>query len=149
MSNLRLDFTPLDRGSHKDKYSGTNSDRIYENVVNEDYINELDEIEFRLSSYNNDGASVGKPIKGWTIFETYFSSLTGGYIRPEEHFIRRIRGQYKQPKIMLTTQLKLDKIKPHYWFTNKYNSGVRFMCVEGRIDYRFNVMDLKLIDNDR
>lgn len=33
-----------------------NSDRYYENIVNEDYINELDEIEFKISSYNNDGA---------------------------------------------------------------------------------------------
>lgn len=36
------------------------SDRIYENVVNENFINELDEIEFKISSYNNDGACYSK-----------------------------------------------------------------------------------------
>ncbi|WP_280219727.1 hypothetical protein, partial [Bacteroides fragilis] len=41
-----------------------NSDRTYENVINEDYINELDEIEFKISSYNNDGACYSKVMLG-------------------------------------------------------------------------------------
>ena len=36
--------------------SDNDSDRTYENVLNENYINELDEIEFKMSSYNEDGA---------------------------------------------------------------------------------------------
>ena len=35
-------------------------DRIYENVVNENYINELEEIEFKITSHNNDGAVIVK-----------------------------------------------------------------------------------------
>ncbi len=37
-----------------------NSDRIYENILNETDINELDEIEFKISSYNNDGHATAK-----------------------------------------------------------------------------------------
>ncbi len=49
------DFTDTAKG---------NSDRYYENVLNEDYINELDEIEFKISSYNNDGACYSKVMLG-------------------------------------------------------------------------------------
>ena len=41
---------------------GENGDRVYENVVNEKFMSELDEVEFGISSYNEDGATYSKAL---------------------------------------------------------------------------------------
>ena len=72
------------------------SDRIYENVVNENFINELDEIEFKISSYNNDGACYSKVLLlDEYLKDNLYSSIEKTLIRPEELLIRRIINQYQ------------------------------------------------------
>lgn len=66
----------------------SNSDRYYENVVNEVYINELDEIELKISSYNNDGACYSKVMLGDKYLEDNLYSAI------EEKTIRRRNNLY-------------------------------------------------------
>jgi hypothetical protein len=80
-----------------------NSDRIYENIVNENYINELDEIEFKISSYNNDGACYSKvTMNNEYLTNNLYCGITASSVRPEEFLIRRIVDHYSAPKIKLT-----------------------------------------------
>ena len=43
---------------------GADGDRVYENIVNEAYMSECEEIEFEISSYNADGATYSKALLG-------------------------------------------------------------------------------------
>ena len=73
LQNFTVRFIPRDGED-----TTSNSDRIYENAVNENYINELDEIELKISSYNHDGAGYGKVISASDI--TPLSRLYDNYM---------------------------------------------------------------------
>lgn len=117
----------------------SDSDRIYENVVNENYINEMDEIELKISSYNNDGSCHSKVLLGDNYLESnLYCGITGGNIRPEELLIRRVIDHYSATKIKLSQVLKKADIKPFSILTDKFMSGKRFMNIGGEIDYKKN-----------
>lgn len=114
-----------------------NSDRIYENIVNENYINELDEIEFKLSSYNNDGACYSKVLLGDEyLTNNLYSFIENTLVRPEEHLIRRLIKRYGATKIKLTQiLLNNDSITPLSVFADDYMKGKRFIITGGEIDF--------------
>lgn len=124
-----------------------NSDRIYENIVNENYLNELDEIEFKISSYNNDGACYSKV----TIGEDYlknnlYCGIIEDNIRPEEFLIRRIVDHYSDTKIKLTQILKNADIKPYTILSDNYYVNKKYINAGGEIDYRKNRFSCVMIE---
>lgn len=128
-----------------------NSDRTYGNVINEDYINELDEIEFKISSYNNDGACYSKVMLGDNyLTDNLYSSIEQKLVRPEEHLIRRIINQYGYTKTKLTQVLIDDEvITPITTMTDKFQPNKRFMITGGTIDFAMNQFNCKMIENGR
>ena len=128
-----------------------NSDRTYENVINEDYINELDEIEFKISSYNNDGACYSKVMLGDNyLTDNLYSSIEQKLVRPEEHLIRRIINQYGYTKTKLTQVLIDDEaITPITTMTDKFQPNKRFTITGGTIDFAMNQFNCKMIENGR
>lgn len=128
-----------------------NSDRTYGNVINEDYINELDEIEFKISSYNNDGACYSKVMLGDNyLTDNLYSSIEQKLVRPEEHLIRRIINQYGYTKTKLTQVLIDDEvITPITTMTDKFQPNKRFMITGGTIDFAMNRFNCKMIENGR
>ncbi|MDD3038254.1 hypothetical protein [Bacteroides sp.] len=125
-----------------------NSDRIYENVVNEGFISELDEIEFKISSYNNDGACYSKVILGDDYLkDNLYSSIDNALIRPEEALIKRIINQYGATKIKLTQILKnSESITPISILTDKFMTGKFFMITGGEIDFAQEQFTCKMIE---
>ena len=130
---------------HDDK----DSDRIYENVVNENFINELDEIEFKISSYNNDGACYSKVLLlDEYLKDNLYSSIEKTLIRPEELLIRRIINQYGATKIKLTqVLLNSDSITPISVLSDNYMKGKRFMIAGGEIDFANEQFTYRLCGN--
>ena len=128
-----------------------NSDRTYENVINEDYINELDEIEFKISSYNNDGACYSKVMLGDNyLTDNLYSSIEQKLVRPEEHLIRRIINQYGYTKTKLTQVLIDDEaLTPITTITDKFQPNKRFTITGGTIDFAMNQFNCKMIENGR
>ena len=128
-----------------------NTDRYYENVVNEDYINELDEIEFKISSYNNDGACYSKVMLGDNyLTDNLYSSIEQKLVRPEEHLIRRIINQYGYTKTKLMQVLIDDEaITPITTITDKFQPNKRFTITGGTIDFAMNQFNCKMIENGR
>lgn len=125
----------------------SDSDRIYENVVNEDYINELDEIEFKISSYNDDGACYSKvTINNSYLTNNLYCGIVGENIRPEEFLIRRIVDHYSVPKIKLTQVLKRADIKPYTVLSDKYSVNKKYINAGGEIDYRKNRFNCIMIE---
>lgn len=124
-----------------------NSDRIYENIVNENYINELDEIEFKISSYNNDGACYSKvTMNNEYLTNNLYCGITASSVRPEEFLIRRIVDHYSAPKIKLTQVIKNANIKPYTVLSDKYSVNKKYINVGGEIDYRKNRFNCIMIE---
>lgn len=144
IKDLMLESAISDMDSSKD-----NSDRIYENVVNENYINELDEIEFKISSYNSDESSYSKVIlNDKFLSNNLYSSITGSNERPEELLIKRIVSQYRTTKIKLTQVLKYSDISPFTTMYDNYMVNKKFILTGGEIDYINERFTCKMIQND-
>lgn len=128
--------------------STSNSDRIYENVVNENYINELDEIEFKISSYNDDGACYSKVMLGEKyLTDNLYSDIEKTYIRPEEQLIRRIIKRYSAPRIKLTQVIKEPSdLTPISRLYDNYMVNKRFINIGGTIDYVMNQFQCIMIE---
>lgn len=123
------------------------SDRTYENVVNENYINELDEIELKISSYNNDGACYSKVLMGDKYLEdNLYCGITGNTIRPEELLIRRIVDYYSATKLRLTEVLKKADITPFAKLTDRTQPGKYFLAMGGEIDYKMNSFKVIMVE---
>lgn len=123
------------------------SDRTYENVVNENYINELDEIELKISSYNNDGACYSKVLFGDKYLENnLYCGITGTTIRPEELLIRRIVDYYSATKLRLTEVLKKADITPFTKLTDRTQPGKYFLAMGGEIDYKMNSFKVIMVE---
>lgn len=123
------DFTDTAKG---------NSDRYYENIVNENYINELDEIEFKISSYNNDGACYSKVMIGNNyLTDNLYSAIEEKLIRPEEQLIRRIINRYSDTHIKLTQEIQeTTKLTPITKLSDNFMVDKIFMNIGGSIDYK-------------
>ena len=116
---------------------GENGDRVYENIVNESYMSEAEEIEFDISSYNKDGASFSKAIlNGRWLTNNLYCAVVDEMIRPEELMIRRIVNRYGVTKIKLTEALWMtDAITPISILTERTQSGKTFRMTSGSWDY--------------
>lgn len=123
------------------------SDRTYENVVNENYINELDEIELKISSYNNDGSCYSKVLMGDKYLEdNLYCGITGNTIRPEELLIRRIVDYYSATKLRLTEVLKRANITPITKLIDRTQPGKYFLAMGGEIDYKMNSFKVIMVE---
>ena len=140
------------------KYHSTNNqedknsekgDRVYENEINEKLINELEDIQVKISTYNKDGLTHSKLLLNNKYLEdNLYSKITDGFVRLEELLIRRIRGQYINSKIKLTQQLKYASIRPITLLTDDFIPKVKFTITGGEIDFYNEQMQLNMIDNN-
>ena len=119
---------------------GEDGDRLYENVVNEAYMSDADEIEFEISSYNADGASFSKALldNGW-LTNNLYCAVVGENVRPEELMIRRIVSRYGETKIKLTEAIQMtDDVTPLSVMSDRAMVGKRFRMTSGEWDYEQN-----------
>lgn len=124
------------------------SDRIYENVLNENYINELDEIELKISSYNDDGACYSKVLlDGNYLTDNLYNSILRKNKRPEELLITRIINHYSDTRIKLTQIVKNSKeISPLTILTDNFLVSKRFINAGGSIDYAADRFECIMIE---
>ena len=120
-----------------EEISSKDSDRVYENVLNESFINELDEIELKISSYNDDGACYSKVLlDGNYLTDNLYNSILGKNKRPEELLITRIINHYSDTRIKLTQIIKNCKeISPLTILSDSFLVGKKFINAGGSIDY--------------
>lgn len=142
-------------------YSDSNeSDTVYTNTINEDYVKELKEIKFKICTWDNkkpNYSSVaytdGTNIK--FLDKTYNKVLASGQVnltgsdsdgfRQEEHLIYRLWNQYNTPSIKLNLSLKNNnKIYGLYGDTTIQNKSFIIDSVD--IDYKMNTQELTLIE---
>lgn len=125
---------------------GENGDRIYENIVNEAYMSDAEEIEFEISSYNADGATYSKALLGdsW-LTDNLYCAIVEKMVRPEELMIRRIVNRYGVTKIKLTEAIQVaDEITPLTILTERTMDGKRFRMTSAEWDYEQNRMTIQM-----
>ena len=127
------------------KSDSTKQDTKYENVVNEGFINALDDIEFKITSKNESELSNSKAMDGNSILDVLTNNIDNNSEKPEKLLIQRIINQYKQPKIKLVQVIKPD-ILPYSKVTDSYLSGKQFVFTGGRINYEDNSIECNLIE---
>lgn len=127
------------------KSDSTKQDTKYENVVNEGFINALDDIEFKITSKNESELSYSKAMDGNSILDVLTNNIDNNSEKPEKLLIQRIINQYKQPKIKLVQVIKPD-IPPYSKVTDSYLSGKQFVFTGGRINYEDNSIECNLIE---
>ncbi len=116
---------------------GEDGDRVYENVVNEAYMSEAEEITFEIGSYNADGATYSKALlsAGW-VTDNLYCAIAGRAVRPEEMMIRRIVNRYGASKIKLTEAIRMTSaITPLTVLRERTQAGKTFRLISGEWDY--------------
>ena len=135
---------------NKDSISKENnsSDRTYENVLNESYINEMDEIEFKISSYNNDGACYSKVMLGNDYLrDNLYNSILDDAIRPEEMMITRCINHYSATRIKLTQEIReRTDLTPITRLSDTFLVSKKFICTGGSIDCKMNRFECIMIE---
>ena len=126
--------------------NGSKKDTLYTNVVNEDYINECEDIELKITSKNDSELSYSKVMYNNSFLDTIDNRITNTEEKPERITIQRVINQYSSPKIKLNQSLEnVDTLYPYSVITNdKFNS--KFLITNEEIDYRSNTNNLTLIE---
>jgi hypothetical protein len=138
----------------KDDYTAdtTDGDRVYTNVVNADYINEMEDIEEKISSYNHDGLCYSKVLLGDDfIQDALYEGINKVTTRPENLLLRRIVNQYDAPKIKLTQVLMNgnEDVKPIDRLTDEYQgTGKKFVITGKETKYRSDTSEIIMIEKE-
>lgn len=150
LKDLSLNFY---RANPNDR-SESDSDRTYENEVNKSYINEADDIELKLSTYNDDGACYSKLIieengSSQYLTDNLYCSHVSGNVRLEEILIKRIVNQYKSTKLKLSQQVCISTlINTIDTITDESQEGKTFVYVGGEIDYQQDTMNIIMLEKE-
>lgn len=126
--------------------TGQDGDRVYENIVNEAYMSECDEIEFEVGSYNEDGATYSKALLGGDFLtNNLYCAVVNEHTRPEELLIRRIVNRYSETKIKLTESINMtNSITPLTCLLDKSMVSKRFRMTSGEWDYERNRLIIQM-----
>lgn len=147
IKDLKLEFKTRDDYNNVYGADSDNGDRIYSNVVNEEFVSELDTIEEKISSYNHDGLCFSKVMLADDyIEEQLYEGVTHRYVRPEEMLLRRIINQYEKPKVKLSQELRYSpELLPADIITDKTQPGKHFVLTGGEIDFENDTETVQMI----
>lgn len=144
-------------------YDGVNdSDTIYTNVLENDSIEELSTIDFKVHTFDDKENSFGSVgLSGGSAFvnklynkalasaeRTWYDwegNLATNGMRQEEHLIYKLVNQYTTPSRVLEFNLKIDVTKPYGLYTDTTVSGNYIVSSFGT-DYRMANSTIKLVE---
>ena len=120
-------------------------DTKYTNVVNDKYVNEAEDIEFKLTTENESTVSLSKVARNNLVITTLSSKLFDIDTKPEKQMINRVVNQYNKPKVALLYNVE-NSIDTYSLLSNKYMSGKKFIYAGGQIDYASNSIECNMIE---
>lgn len=126
------------------------SDTVYTNVINNTYVNELDDIKFKICTWDNKKPNYSSVAfidnNGQMKFlnKTY-NRATKDFGRQEEHLIQRIYNQYNKPSVILQLPLRNDNYIYGLYKDTTINDRDFIVDYINR-DYKNNSVDIKLIE---
>lgn len=119
----------------------TKQDTKYENVVNDKYINELDDITFKITSKNDGKLSFSKVYYNGVMLDKL--TYLGRSVKPENLMIERIVNQYQTPKLKITQAVSAN-IEPYKLLNDSYLNK-NFVIQGEEIDYQNRIYNYTLI----
>lgn len=139
------------------------SDTVYTNVINNGSISSMDQIKFKICTFDNKNPSysaVDYLVNGNSVYVTKTfnkannSAESGSissfdrleYLTQEEHLIFKLVTQYENPRVKLECNLHNDGHKIWGTYTDKTLSGRTFVVSEIETDYRLNKQTLELVE---
>lgn len=122
-------------------------DTKYSNVVNDGYVNALDDIKFKITSKNDSNIAYSKAIVNGSWLDKLTNTIDSASYKPEEYLIRRIIGQYNHPKMKLMYNVTPD-FEPYSKLAISSLNGVTLMFTGGTIDFENNSIECNLIENN-
>lgn len=130
-------------------YSESNeSDTEYFNVIDEDFVNEMETVEFKICTWDNKSPNyscVGYDgSNGLKFLDTV--NRNGKSLRMEEHYIERLVNQYSTPSAILNLNLKNDGITPFTIFTDKFTPNKSYIVDSYSLDLMENKNSIKLTE---
>lgn len=132
----------------KTKEVWNETDTLYTNVINESYVNELDDIDLKITSYDNKDMSYScvaqnnSEIKKY--FNNYYSSPLLKEMRPEHLLCYRYVNQYSTASKILELTLT-DDVKPYSMFIETNLDSI-FIVDSYSIDYEAESSSIKLVE---
>ena len=140
-----LEFTVSRSGNPLSTIKKEKQDTKYTNVVNGDYINEAEDIKFKITSKNDSKVSYSKAIYNGSWLDTLTNNIDGLTEKPEKYLIQRIVNQYQSPKLKLLHIIK-PSVLPYSIVKDNYINGKSFIFIGGRINYEDNSLECNLIE---
>lgn len=132
-----------------EKESEKDSDTEYSNVIDEDYVNELEDEEFKICTWDNKEANYSavavKDNTDYKFLDTIYNTATNQTLRPEEHLIYRLVTQYQTPSVILNLCLK-NNIKLFSTLTDKYLPDKIFIVDSITERYADAAQEIKLFE---
>lgn len=126
------------------------TDTLYTNVINEEYVEEGDEIECKINTWDNKAPTYSVVMYSDGNTQNYLDTVTnlatGKTYRLEEHIIYDFVNQYKQPSIQLDISVK-DRLKPFSVVNVPYiSNGKNFIVDSYSRDYYSCNNNVKLVE---
>ena len=132
----------------KTKEVWNESDTLYTNVINESFVNELDNIELKITSYDNKDMSYSCVAQNNSEIKKYFNSFynegLSKTLRPEHLLCYRYVNQYSTASKILELTLT-DDIKPYSMFIETNLDNI-FVVDSYSIDYEAETGEIRLVE---
>lgn len=114
------------------------SDNQYYNIVNDSFMNEADEINLKISSWDNNELCYSKVLLGSSFLtDNLYCVVSDSLVRIEHMLINRIANQYKTVKDKTTQILKYSaSILPYCELSDEYFVNKKFLITGGNIDFK-------------
>lgn len=146
----------INNGGSLGDNSALDSDTVYTNVISNGAVEEMDEINFKITTFDNKNPSystvdyIDETGNAQFVDQTFNKanySKEGSSMRQEEHLVFKLVTQYEDPHLIYNCNIHLD-IQPKLYglYTNKTLDEQTFIIDEIEKDYKFNSASLKLIE---
>ena len=121
------------------------TDTVYENIINEDYVKEGETIGLKICTYTGKSLSYSSPfLSNGSYILTLTNSALNVTQTPEKTIIQRLVKQYSTPSKILEISLK-NNIYPYSKLINNTLDS-EFIVDSMEVDYFFNKSTLKLVE---
>lgn len=125
------------------------TDTVYTNVINNDHVQELDEVEFKICTFDNKNPNFSsvayKSNNKYQFLHNTFNQAFNANKVQEEHYINRLCNQYSQPKIRLNLKLE-NKILPYTVITDKWLGQKKFIVSTQNVDYYNDLTNITIVE---
>jgi hypothetical protein len=141
------DFTIKSQRSGSKPAGNQKLDTTYTNIISDEYLNELDDIELRITSKNDSELSRSKVIdsEAGEIVDTVTSYYTGDAEKPEVLIIDKIMAQYQQVKVKIDEETRKD-LQPLQLINILSQPGKDFIMTSETINCRRNSSVITMIE---